>query len=164
MLDPLIQFQLDHNTWATHRLIDACSNLTSEQFERNMDIGPGSLQATLAHIIETMFFFADCFAARQYIDRADFAVKSRTTAGLRELLDRSSRELAADMTKALAGGVPDVLTWASSERGKMSGPAAVAQVFDHGSYHRAQCMNMLKRHGVSPLPGVDPMSFEERAV
>ncbi|MBC7772701.1 MAG: hypothetical protein H7210_09430 [Pyrinomonadaceae bacterium] len=161
MLDRLIEFQLDHNAWATGRLIDACATLTPEQFERHMEIGPGSLQGTLSHIIETMFFFADCFTARHYENRSDFALKSRSVAGLQELLDRSSSELDTAINQALAGGVPAELAWASSEHGRMSGPAAVAQVFDHGSYHRAQCMNMLKRLGVLPLPGVDPMSFEE---
>ena len=48
MIDAIVSTQLEHNVWATRRLLEACRALSREQWEQRFDIGPGSLAATLS--------------------------------------------------------------------------------------------------------------------
>lgn len=155
-----LRFTLAHHAWAISRLLDECERLTPEQFEQDMSIGPGSLCVNIAHTIEAVFFFADNFAGREYVERTDFQAASATISGLRVLLARASEELRTAMLAATDRGLPDRIHWPSTPGRTMSAPAALAQVFDHAIAHRAQCINMLKRLGVPP-PDLDPMTFEE---
>ena len=43
--DPL-QILLQHDKWATTRILDACTKLTDEAFHKRFDMGPGSLHDT----------------------------------------------------------------------------------------------------------------------
>jgi uncharacterized damage-inducible protein DinB len=38
--------------------------------------------------------------------------------------------------------------------------AAIVHVTNHGMHHRAQCLHMLKRLGVSPLPELDEIYWQ----
>lgn len=153
------RFSAAHSAWAIGRLLERSRALPAAKLEEDLGIGPGPLRATIAHTIEAMFFFADNFRGREYEERADFAALSSSLDGLGALLDRAAGELREALAGAVERGVPERLPWPSSERGWMSGAAALAQVFDHATAHRAQCVNMLKRLGVPP-PDLDPMSFE----
>lgn len=121
-----------------------------------MGIGPGGVRENLAHTVEAMFFFADNFAGREYVERPGYAEGSKTLDGIAGLLEEAARELKAAM---LAQGLGERVMWPNAEGGTMPAAAAVAQVFDHSTLHRAQCINMLKRLGVRPVPDLDPMSF-----
>lgn len=153
------RFEIEHGAWALRRLIDHARGLPAGAAERGMGIGPGSLRANIAHTIETMFFFADCFAGQVYAEPADFAGLSTTFDGLRALLDRAHAHLRESMLGAIARGLPAMVPWTGTDAGAMPAPAAMAQVFDHAALHRTQCVNMLKRLGVTPVPDLDPMTF-----
>jgi uncharacterized damage-inducible protein DinB len=154
-----LKFSLAHSRWAMQRLLAASEQLSPAQFEQDMGIGPGSLRATLAHVIEAMFFFADNFAGRPYHPRDDFDREAETIAGLRRLLARADAELRRDMLAAAGGNPAQTVQWPNAESGTLPTPVAVAQVFDHACLHRTQCINMLKRLGVLPVLDLDPMSF-----
>lgn len=157
-----VRFGVGHSAWALRRLLEEAGRLTPEQVRRDLGVGPGSLLDNLAHTIEAMFFFGDCFAGRAYVVRAGFAERAGSMDGLRGLVDEAERELLTSMEGAGGGwrSSTERVAWASSDAGSLSVCAAVAQVFDHAAAHRAQCVNMLKRLGVSPLPDLDPMSYE----
>ncbi len=140
-------------------MIEHCRYLPPEAIERDLGIGPGSLRVNLAHTIEAMFFFADCFAGREYVEPADFAEKSVDPNGLEALLKRAHRSLLDAMLDGLRKGLPASIDWPGTDAGRMPAAAAIAQVFDHAALHRTQCINMLKRLGVDPLPDLDPMAF-----
>lgn len=154
-----IRFEIDHGVWALGELIEHCRYLPPDAIERDLGIGPGGLRVNLAHTIEAMFFFADCFAGREYVEPADFAEKSGDLNGLEVLLQRAHRALLDGMLGGLRKGLPKSIQWRGTDAGSMSAAAAIAQVFDHATLHRTQCINMLKRLGVAPLPDLDPMSF-----
>lgn len=154
-----LRFTLAHHHWALESLLTECERLTPEQFDRELGIGPGSLRVNIAHTIEVMYFFADNFAGRDYTEPADLATLSASITGLRTLLSRASTALRTSMLAAAESGPNPTTHWPNAPRGVMSTPAAIAQVFDHTIAHRAQCINMLKRLGVTP-PDLDPMTFE----
>lgn len=159
--DELLRFQIAHSVWSLERLIDRARALSADQVEKNLDIGPGSLRENLAHTIEVMFFFADNFAGRGYVEPAHFAALSRTLDGLSALLGEAQAVLRTAMLDACARGFDGQITWPNADAGGMPAAAAIAQVFDHAALHRTQCINMLKRMGARPVPDLDPMTFAE---
>lgn len=156
----LVRFHLAHSHWAIDQILDHLEALPSEAINRDMGIGPGSLCENIAHTLEAMFFFADNFAGREYVEREGFSARAATVAGLRGLLVNAQRELSESMLAALGRGLGERVQWPNAEAGTLPSAAAVAQVFDHAVLHRTQCINMLKRLGVTPVPDLDPMTFQ----
>jgi uncharacterized damage-inducible protein DinB len=158
-LGALVEFQIGHSAWALRELIACAGRLEAGAAERDLGIGPGSLRENLAHTIECMFFFADNFAGREYVEPREFAAWSGTVEGLGRLLTMAEGALRGAMAGALARGGERV-SWPNAPGGTLPAAAAVAQVFDHSTLHRAQCVNMLRRLGVVPVPDLDPLTYE----
>jgi len=53
----LLDRLLEHDDWATTRLLDLCRGLSDEQLDREFDIGHRSIRATLAHQIPNYAFW-----------------------------------------------------------------------------------------------------------
>lgn len=150
---------LAHNAWATRRIIERCRDLKPAHFSMTLGIGPGSLKLTLAHIIETMFFFADCFAARPYLERDGFEERSQTPDDLLGLLEEADAELRAAVEAfRSARGEAAAVFWPGAAVPVLFS-VAIAQVAEHGSHHRAQCLNMLRRHNALSGLEVHPLRF-----
>lgn len=162
-LTDLIRFQVAHSAWALEQLIRHAQQLPEHKIEEDLGIGPGGLRANLAHTIECMFFFADNFAGRKYTEPPEFAAHSQSIPGLKTLLIDAEHKLKTSMLAACAQPESHV-SWPNAESGTMPAAAAIAQVFDHSTLHRTQCINMLKRLGVRPVPDLDPMTFQAAAL
>ena len=159
-VEEIIRFQIEHSVWALQRLIEQAERLPGGLINQDMGIGPGSLRENIAHTIEAMFFFADNFAGRAYVERAGFADRSRSPAGLALLLVDARRDLREAMLTAVSADDCSRVPWPNAETGSLPAAAAIAQVFDHAALHRTQCVNMLKRLDVRPVPDLDPMTFQ----
>lgn len=159
-LTALIRFQIDHSAWALRELIAHARTLPAPKIEESLGIGPGSLRENIAHTIECMFFFADNFAGLEYVEPREFASDSQSLDGLARLLDSAHAKLRLALLRASERGFDETVHWPNAESGTMPAAAAVAQVFDHSTLHRAQCVNMLKRLGVMPVPDLDPMTYQ----
>lgn len=162
-MNRLVEVQLVASAWSVRKVIEACGSLTHEQFNRPLGIGPPpqSLQGTLAHIIEAMFYFADNFAGREYQEPAHFAANQKTPAGLISLLDEATRLMRGAVDEFLASVNDDFdapVRWTGIGR-NISAALALAQVFDHATHHRVQCVNMLSKLGVDPLPEAYPLEW-----
>ena len=148
--DPL-QILLSHDRWATAQLLHACGKLTEEQFHRRFDIGPGSLHDTLTHVVAVPRAFAETFAGAEPRPRLDTDGQRRTPEQLRALLDESWLEFAAEarrrpLSETVTRRTRDGRTF------DISRAAVLAHFATHAMHHRAQCLNMLRRLGVTPLP------------
>jgi uncharacterized damage-inducible protein DinB len=147
----LLQILLSHDRWATAQILDACGKLPAEPFHQRFDIGPGSLHDTLTHVVGAMRAWTETLAGVEPRPRLEADGQRRTPEQLRALLEETSqqfqlearrRPLAETVTRRTRDGRTLEIT-----RG-----AALAQVTTHGMHHRAQCLNMLRRLGVTPLP------------
>ena len=159
-INDLIRFQLAHSTWALTSLLEHAATLPTSKLEEDLGIGPGSLRENLAHTIECVYFFADNFAGREYVERVGFADRARTLAGLRSMMSESQRELRDAILNAFERGLGEQVYWPNAPAKALPTAAAICQVFDHAALHRTQCINMLKRLGVRPVPDLDPMTFQ----
>ena len=145
-----LEILLKHDCWATRQMLDACAKLSHEQLHRRFEMGRGSLHDTTAHIIGAMRRWQDLLAGRADRPRIDQDGKDYPIAELIMLHDQIAAEFAElarshplqDVLVAERGGIKYTFT-----RG-----AILTHVTTHGMHHRAQCLNMLRHVGVSPLP------------
>ncbi len=143
------------NEWATRNVIEACAKLTHEQFHQRFDIGPGSLHDAVTHILGAMRGWGDLLAGREQRPRLEGT--QRSPAELLSLLD----EIAADLAASVRAHPHDEIVTGS--RGGRSYSfvrgGVITHVTTHGMHHRAQCLNMLRRLSVDPLPPVSVVEW-----
>jgi len=155
----LLQTQLEHDAWATRALIEACAALPDDAFFARFDIGPGSLQKTLLHLVDATFYFADVFNRKPF--RSRMIVKNALTpedlleahelgfGALREAIDAFFKTHRLETPLEFPAGSPD----------RVHAAVALAQIFDHGAHHRAQCRNMLRQLGALGDLTTDPLRW-----
>jgi uncharacterized damage-inducible protein DinB len=139
-----------HDAWATRQMLLAAEKLSPDQFAHPFDIGPGSLQATLTHIIAAMRTWTDTLAQRPVTPRLDQNGTRYAPAELLPLHDQISSEFAAF---ARAHPLDAIVKRTRNDREwSFTRGAVITHVATHGMHHRAQCLNMLRRLGITPLP------------
>lgn len=145
-----IQILLLHDRWATAQVLNACAALSADQFHQRFDIGPGSLHDTLTHVVGAMRTWTDTLAGGEPRPRLETDGQRRTPEQIRALLEESRAELAAE-----AGRPLDEMVTRRLRDGRtvtLNRVSVLVHVATHGMHHRAQCLNMLRHLGVSPLP------------
>jgi uncharacterized damage-inducible protein DinB len=143
-----IEILLEHDRWATQNIIDVCKKLPPEHFHQRFEMGPGSLHDTVTHIITAMRVWEDVLSTRKLRPRLEGT--TRSVAELQALFDESASAFAAVARKhpldEIVTRERDDHKWVFSRAG------VIAHVATHGMHHRAQCINMLRQLGVTPLP------------
>ena len=147
----LLEILLAHDRWASVQILEACERLLAEQFQQRFDMGPGSLHDTLTHVVGAMRTWTDTLAEAELRPRPETDGQRRTPREIRALLEESWREFAAEarrrpLAETVVRRLRDgrTLTFTRGE--------VIAHVTTHGMHHRAQCLNMLRQLGVTPLP------------
>ena len=141
---------LAHDAWANRNLLQACLPLTPEQFHRRFEMGVGSLHDTVTHIIGAMRRWTDLLEGREMRPRIETDGQQRTPAELLVLLEEALPAFDA----AARVGSPDGTVSRSLGGKTYTFPrgGVVTHVVTHAMHHRAQCLNMLRHVGVTPLP------------
>lgn len=165
--DPL-DILLTHDEWATRMLLERCRPLTHAQFHQRFEIGLGSLHDTLTHIVGVVRRWTDRIDGRTLRPalapipgRPDIPHdgKDRTPDELLAMLIEAAADLRAVATKwrAAPEGLASLvhMDWPRKEGGMkrytFTRGCCLTHVTTHGTYHRAQCVNMM-RH--LKLPGL----------
>ena len=148
--DPL-QILLTHDKWATTQILDACTTLTDEAFHKRFEMGPGSLHDTLTHMLGAMRTWTDSLTGIEPRPRLETDGQRRTPAELRTLLDESCGDLSREAARRPLAEIV-VRRLRSGRTIEMTRGAVLTHVTTHGMHHRAQCLNMLRQLGVTPLP------------
>ena len=90
----LLDLLLDHDHWATARLLEVSGGLTDAQLDREFDIGHRTLRATFGHMIFNVPFWT-AFLAGQPADGGHSADAQPDDRSLAALSDRHERSYAA---------------------------------------------------------------------
>lgn len=146
--DP-VEILLASNRWATRNILEACSQLSAEQFQQRFEMGPGSLHDTLTHILGAMRGWGDLLAGREQRARLE-QEGPHTVQELLGLLEEVADDIASS---ARAHPVDEVVTGSrGGNEYTFTRGGVLTHVTTHGMHHRAQCLNMLRQLGVDPLP------------
>jgi uncharacterized damage-inducible protein DinB len=139
---------LARDAWATRNIIETCAKLSPEQFHRKFEMGPGSLHNTATHILGAMWTWMDRLEQRE--PRPKLEATQRTVPELLKL----HGEVTADFA-AMIRAHPLESTIRVTRDGKtytFTRGVVATHTMTHGMHHRAQCLNMLRQLGVTPLP------------
>ena len=138
-----------NNAWSNHRLLEACSTLTQQEFDAPRVSFFPSLSLTLSHILFVDLFYFDALAGRPRAFTED--TPCATVAELRAAQSSSDRRLiafcdaldAARLTRAVSlirdSGVVEDRT-----------DRALGHLFVHQIHHRGQAHAMLAGTRVAP--------------
>lgn len=149
----------DFNSWANHRVLDACAPLTDEQFTRNLGNSFPSVRDTLCHICGAEWIWLERWHGRSpsvIPSAADYpsleAVRRHWADVERDLRDYVASLRAEDLQrilkfKTLAGVPYSQPLW-----------QCLQHVANHGTYHRGQVTTMLRQLETKPV-GTDMIAF-----
>jgi uncharacterized damage-inducible protein DinB len=151
----------DYNSWANHRTLEACAQLTPEQFLRDMHSSFTSVRDTLAHILGAEHIWLQRLEGHSVsvlvaLDTAQFtdpeslrAAWPKTEAKLDDLVRRLT---VADLArvieyKTMKGVLCREPLW-----------QPLLHLVNHGTYHRGQIAAFLRQLGAQPAP-LDMINF-----
>lgn len=142
----------DYNSWANHRILDACAALSGEQFTRDLGSSFRSVRDTLTHILGAEWVWLERWHGRlpsglppgsEFSDLE--ALRNRWAGIERDLHDYVASLTAEDLTrniqvKTFAGQVFSQPHW-----------QMLQHLVNHGTYHRGQVTTLLRQLGAKPV-------------
>lgn len=148
---------LAYNDWARDKLFACAHALSGKQLDQPFEIGPGSLRGTLFHLWAAERTWLD-----RWIDPSTARFPSPepniTPAELHDRFRRAAVERNAFLAARTDADIDRPISYSNSKGEAYTFPLRVLllHVCTHGSHHRAQAINMLRRLGAPlPRPGAD---------
>ena len=153
-IDGHLDVLLAHDSWATDQILSAMRALSDEQLDRPFEMGLGSLRATIIHMIDAIGGWHTALVGTNDYQPLDPKASVDAIAGKHATVSRAIASLGK------AGPVGDVMRASRATR-SISAPRGVlvTHFLTHGTHHRAQALNMLRRLGVQSLPQSSVMQW-----
>jgi uncharacterized damage-inducible protein DinB len=158
---PAIQMMFAYNTWATNKLFAQLQHLSQEQFETTEASGHGTIQATLAHLLDVQWDYSSWF------DRSMNAIESSNVhVVIPTLASAHAAWLEIDrQTQALVGAldesrIDEIWPWdiPNASRGALPLWQMLLHVANHQTHTRGQILAAIRRLGVK-AEGLDLLFF-----
>lgn len=148
---------LRYSAWANLRLLDACTERTAEELERDLNISHRSILATLRHVCDGEKVWLDCLSTTAAGGNWTLPTGATPKPSLTELgqiwpklwqgyetwlkqLSEVEIELEADIFVRIPDGtVPRFTRW-----------QILRHVLDHSQFHRGQVVGMIRSLGHVP--------------
>lgn len=146
----------DYNIWANQKLMDAILALPEEKQKQELPSSFSSLYATLLHMLDAENIWWQRMKLQERI-----IVPSRQFKGtIKELcgeLHQQNRQWSDWVHAATDPMLDHVFQYYNSKREHFKHPVylMLIHVFNHGTYHRGQLVNMLRQLGVTKIPQTD---------
>jgi uncharacterized damage-inducible protein DinB len=141
----------DYNSWANHRVLEACVPLSPEQFSRDLKSSFPSVRATLEHIM---------WAEKLWLERwrgssasGSSAESFADLAGLRARWNQIEADLQGFVRGLSPADLDRVVEYRNTKGVAFSNPLheMLRHLVNHGSYHRGQVTTMLRQLGAAAL-------------
>jgi uncharacterized damage-inducible protein DinB len=138
-----------YNSWANHRVLDACAPLSAAQLTQNLHSSFPSVRDTLAHIMLAEWLWLERWLGRSpAFPVSDFA----DLAAIRARWQKNEADLNAFIQKLSAADLDRVVEYKNTKGNVFSNPMwqMLQHLVNHGTYHRGQITTMLRQLGASP--------------
>ena len=160
----LLRFLFQYNAWADRRLLDACGQISNEQFTRELGSSFSSVRDTVAHLYGAEWVWNERFhgtSPTALLGGAGFPDLASIRAKLEEM-DQYFIDFVSKMTQQDLDRVIVYKTFTGQE---FSNPLwqSLHQLTNHASYHRGQVVTMLRQLGVKPVSTDLIMYYREQA-
>jgi len=151
-----------YSDWANGRLLEAASALNDEQLDRAMEIGLGSLRATLKHIYDGERVWLARWQGHSETPWPSYEVRP-AVAALAGEFKKTAGEREAFLRTVTQADLERVVTYRDSKGSLFAATLGdmILQTINHSAHHRAQAVNMLRRLGAG-LVELDYMAFVRR--
>jgi uncharacterized damage-inducible protein DinB len=142
------QLLFDYNTWANHRLLDACEALSPDQFTRDLHSSFPSVRDTLAHIAGGEWLYLERFRNRSP-EKLPASNKYPDLASLRAKWTQIENDLSDLIAGLSQAGLDRVLEYRNTRGTPYSNPTSelLQHLANHSTYHRGQVTTMLRQLG-----------------
>ncbi|MFM9908181.1 MAG: DinB family protein [Chitinophagaceae bacterium] len=145
-----------YNIWANQKLIECIQGLPEETIIKELPSSFISLQATLLH----MWDAESIWWQRMKLQEAIIAPSANFKGNTRELvtaLVHQNKLWESWLINASPAALEHVFMYLSTKREPLKMPIyqMILHVFNHGTYHRGQLVNMLRQCGVQKIPQTD---------
>ena len=152
-----------YNSWANHRVLDACASLTAEQFTQNLHSSFPSVHDTLAHLM-----FVEWIWLERWLGRSPGFPPSDglpDLASIRARWQKIESDLNALIQKLSAADLDRVVEYKNTKGAAFSNPMRemLQHLANHQTYHRGQITTMLRQLGATPAATDLIMFYRERA-
>lgn len=155
---------LAHNKWATRILLEKCSAVSTEDYNREFEISLGTLHKTCSHTVGVMYVWASIIANDSPGEYRDLSKTCPTPNDLLAELHKAHEALVkATTTVRDENRLDEILEQVhprTNMRYRFTRGSMATHVLTHGMHHRAQVLNILRRLGVDDLPDVDVLEWE----
>lgn len=146
-----IQLLYDYNHWANTRLLAAASNLTVEQFNRDLASSHGSVHGTLVHILSGEWIWLKRWqkeSPKAMFSPADFP----TLACVREKWAAVEHEQMAFVRGVTEVSLKKMIAYENTlgETWRYPLQRMMQHLVNHSTYHRGQVTAMLRQLGAEP--------------
>lgn len=165
---PFLETLFAYDRWATRFIIETCLELTQEEFERPVGLGPGSVERTVNHLVGALFFFTDRLTRCASRPRLEKDGRTKTAGELRALFEQADREFGEAVKHALeTHALTEILNWADpaeeplDPEDQIPYSLAFAQMIDHGIQHRTQVADMLQTLGKGLPMALSPFVWDD---
>jgi len=154
----------DYNSWANRRTLDSCSELSEEQFTRDMGSSFRSVRDTLVHIMLVERLWLERWHGRSpnsFAPNSEFPTAGSVRAHWAEI-DRDLLDYIASLTPE---DVQRVVHHTTTAGVPQAAPLwhMLQHLANHGTYHRGQVTTLLRQLGAK-ASGTDLITFyRERA-
>ena len=152
----VLDLLLDHDHWATRRLLDVSGGLTAVQLDQEFDIGHRTLRETFSHMIFNVPFWT-AFLAGQPAESEYSADDQPDDRSLAALIDHHERSYAAfaGIARRLRDDQRLAETFVDHYEVRKSFGGTILMLVEHNAQHRTEARHMLQRLGLLDLPEVD---------
>lgn len=155
MKDFLIQFA-SYNIWANQKLMDIILSLPEEKQMQDLPSSFKSLYATVLH----MWDAESIWWQRLKLQERTVAPSENFKGSMRDVvngLKQQSQQWLDWVNNANEPAILHVFQYYNSKKEHFKSPVTqmLLHVFNHGTYHRGQLVNMLRQLGVEKIPQTD---------
>jgi uncharacterized damage-inducible protein DinB len=159
----LLDRLLEHDRWTTRQVLAICRTLPPEQVQQRFDVGHGTLDATLRHVIGNIQLWTELMRTRP-VQSWD-AIRSANLEELSRLFETLYADF-ADCARRLRDDdrLDDVyLDVLDEPPAPKTFGGTIAHVITHDMHHRTELLHMLGQLGVPNLLEGDMLSWENQA-
>ncbi|MCU7548403.1 DinB family protein [Chitinophagaceae bacterium LB-8] len=155
MKELLLQYAA-YNTWANQQLMAVMNTLPPEKLTAIIPSSFNSLHQTVLHLLDAESIWWQRLKLQERIDRPSDTFDGNTQEALQALLQQNTQwqQWVQDATERM---LEHVFHYKNSKREQFKQPVyqMLLHLFNHGTYHRGQIVNMLRQLGVEKLPATD---------
>lgn len=162
MKELLEQFAV-YNVWANQKLTDTLQKMPAELLTRNFPSSFTSIHETLLHVWDAGSIWWQRMKLQEVVTAPSKNFKG-TTLDVCTALLHQDRLWETWVRNATPAAIDHVFMYKNSRQEQFKQPIyqMLLHVFNHGTYHRGQLVNMLRQAGIDKIPQTDFIVWSRR--